>query len=558
MRLATGDQITEQLAQSTARDQSMAPHQQDRTHENEAHSCSENHTSESQDYLALLAGATNDAVRDLDLRTGRISWPQGLKTLLGYEPSETRNQIAFWQNQIHPEDRARTAGAIHAALHGPNNHWSGEYRFRHADGSYVHLLERALIVRDNDGAAIRLVGSLMDITARKQLQDQLCRSQKMEAFGQLAGGVAHDFNNFLTTILGYSDLLLHERHIKGEMADHVGEIRGAAGRASALTQQLLAFSRKQPLEAKVVEINSIITNLERSLLRLLGENISVVCHLHRNKEGAHIKADASQLTQLILNLSVNARDAMRNGGQLTLETSIVDVGIQTKPACACPEFEPGGYVLLNISDTGVGMTDEVKAHVFEPFFTTKGEGDGSSGLGLATSYGIVRQSGGHICIESEEGKGTTIRIYLPRVPAPPPPPYKKPGSKKLHTGTETILVLEDDVSVRHISVRVLRNLGYQVIEAANSDDAQRLLSESADRQIDLLLTDMVMPQMSGRRFADWLRTGNPHIKVVFVSGYLEESLHPGDRRDSDMFFLPKPFDSEQLAAKVREALDGGK
>src|SRR6202011_6402266 len=245
MRLATGDQIKEQLAQSTAREQSGAPHQQDRTYENEARSCSENHISESQDYLALLAGATNDAVRDLDLRTGRISWPQGLKTLLGYEPSETSNQIAFWQNQIHPEDRARTAGAIHAALHGPNNHWSGEYRFRHADGSYVHLLERALIVRNNDGAAMRLVGSLMDITARKQLQDQLCRSQKMEAFGQLAGGVANDFNNFLTTILGYSDLLLQDLQLKGVLASHVAEIRSAAGRASDLTQHLLAFSRSE-------------------------------------------------------------------------------------------------------------------------------------------------------------------------------------------------------------------------------------------------------------------------------------------------------------------------
>jgi CheY-like chemotaxis protein len=203
------------------------------------------------------------------------------------------------------------------------------------------------------------------------------------------------------------------------------------------------------------------------------------------------------------------------------------------------------------------MSDEVKAHLFEPFFTTKQEGS-SSGLGLATSYGIVRQSGGQICIESEEGKGTIVRIYLPRVPAPPPPPYKKPNRKKLPVGTETILVLEDDISVRHISVRVLRNLGYQVIEAANGDDAQRLISENGGRKIDLLLTDMVMPQMSGRRFADWLRSANPNIKVVFVSGYLEELLHPGDRRGPDMVFLPKPFDSEQLAAKVREALDGAK
>jgi CheY-like chemotaxis protein len=200
------------------------------------------------------------------------------------------------------------------------------------------------------------------------------------------------------------------------------------------------------------------------------------------------------------------------------------------------------------------MRDEVKAHLFEPFFTTK-DGGAGSGLGLATSYGIVRQSGGHICIESEEGKGTTARIYFPKVHPPPPAAYKKPHGRKLPGGTETVLVLEDDVSVRHISVRVLRSLGYQVLEAANSDDAQRLIAERAGRKIDLLLTDMVMPQMSGRRFADWLCSESPHIKVIFVSGYLEESLNPDDRRHPDMFFLPKPFDPEQLAAKVREALD---
>jgi signal transduction histidine kinase len=474
--------------------------------------------------------------------------------LLGYCRSFAAEQIGFWQEQVHPEDRARAATSIGDALAGRSEHWSGEYRFRRADGSYLQLLERALIVRDGQGRAVRFVGSLMDITARKQLRDQLCRSQKMEAFGQLAGGVAHDFNNFLTTILGYCDLVLAETGRKGTVANHVAEIRGAAGRASVLTGQLLAFSRRQALEPRVVEVNSLIANLEGSLLRFIGENIRVVCHLHDQKEGAHIKVDPGQLTQLILNLAVNARDAMQNGGHLTLETSIVDVSKETEPAYASEEFTPGQYVVISVADNGIGMSDEVKAHLFEPFFTTKDEGRGS-GLGLATSYGIVRQSGGHISIESESGRGTTVRVYLPMVPPPPAPSYKKPSAKKLPRGTETILVLEDDISVRHISVRVLRNLGYQVIEAANGDDAQRLISEGDGRKVHLLLTDMIMPQMSGRHFADWLRSATPHIKVVFVSGYLEESLHPGDRRDPGMFFLPKPFDSEQLAAKVREALD---
>jgi CheY-like chemotaxis protein len=203
------------------------------------------------------------------------------------------------------------------------------------------------------------------------------------------------------------------------------------------------------------------------------------------------------------------------------------------------------------------MSDEVKQHLFEPFFTTKDEGRGS-GLGLATSYGIVRQSGGHICVESELGKGTTVKIFLPRVPAPPPPSYKRPGGNKMPTGVESILVLEDDISVRHIAVRVLRSLGYDVLEAANGDDAQQLIGERQNKKIDLLLTDMVMPHMSGRHFADWLRKTSPETKVVFISGYLEESLHPGDRRDHEMFFLPKPFDPEQLALKIREALDSAK
>jgi two-component system, cell cycle sensor histidine kinase and response regulator CckA len=502
-------------------------------------------------HFALAARATNDAVRDWDVRSNALSWPQGLETLLGYRASAATRTIGFWQQQIHPDDRADTATKIRDALNGNAEHWAGEYRLRRADGIFLDLLERALIVRDEHGKALRFIGSLMDITARKQFQEQLARSQKMEAFGQLADGVAHDFNNFLTTILGYSDLLLSEIGVQGSIASHISEIKKAAGRASAVTGQLLAFSRKQPLEPRVVDVNPFIANLERSLLRLLGDNISVVCHLHPGKEGAHIRVDPSQLTQILLNLAVNARDAMHGGGCLTLETSWVTLSPQTEIPLCVEALHPGDYVLISVSDNGGGMTDEVKAHLFEPFFTTK-HGHGS-GLGLATSYGIVRQSGGNICIESQQNQGTTVKIYLPRVAPPPAPAYKK--RSRLPSGTETILVLEDDIGVRHISVRVLRGLGYDVIEAANGDDAQQLLTHSGERKIDLLLTDMVMPKMSGRHFADWLRKTSPNTKVVFVSGYLEESLHPRDRLDQGTFFLAKPFDPEQLARKIREALD---
>jgi PAS domain S-box-containing protein len=549
MGLVTGNETSGHVVQSKGRDKSHAS----AGHTRQVQDCTLLVTDSSSrgDHSPIVARATNDAVRDLDLTTGELSWPQGLESLLGYEPAPAAAQISFWNERVHPEDRVRVAASIREAVDGEIEYWSGEYRFRHADGSYLHLLERALIVRGDDGRASRFVGSLMDITERKQLQDQLCRSQKMEAFGQLAGGAAHDFNNFLTTILGYSDLVLAETGVKGAVASHVAEIRKAAGRATTLAGQLLAFSRKQALEPRVIEANSVIVNLERSVLRLLGDNVTVACHLHQEKEGAHIKVDPGQLTQIILNLAVNARDAMPHGGRLIFKTGIVNLSEDRQSTRGIDDLPPGDYVTIAVIDNGVGMNDEVKGHLFEPFFTTKGEGTGS-GLGLATSYGIIRQSGGRIYVESEVGKGTRVQIYLPKVPAPPPPSYKKPGSRNLPTGTETILVLEDDISVRHISVRVLRTLGYQVIEAANGDDAQRLIKESASREIHLLLTDVVMPQMSGRHFADWLRKVSPQTKVVFVSGYLDESLQ---KIGSGMFFLPKPFDPEQLAQSIRHALD---
>ena len=505
------------------------------------------------DYLSYLARATNDAVRDWDVKTGQLFWPQGLGSLFGYESHSAEYGISFWDQRVHPSEHAKINQSIRDALASDAHQWTGEYRFRCKDGKYLLILERAAVVRDRAGTPIRLVGSLMDITARKQLHDQLTRSQKMEAFGQLAGGVAHDFNNFLTSILGYSDLVLEETGGKGPVANHVNEIRKAAGRASALAGQLLAFSRRQGLDPTVVEVNSIIINLERTLLRLLGENIAVSCHLHQEQGGAYIKVDAGQMTQIIINLALNGRDAMPRGGQLTLETATAILS-DGEALFGGEPLPSGEYVVVNVIDNGCGMTEETKAHLFEPFFTTKPD-EQTSGLGLAASYGIVCQSGGCMRVESDRGKGTKVQIYLPRVPAPPPPSYRKPSSKLLPTGTESILVVEDDVSVRHISVRVLRNLGYEVIEAASCVDAQRLLQEREDHKIHLLLADMVMPQMSGRDFADWLRKVSPETKVVFVSGYLEESIHPRDRIDAGTFFLSKPFDPEQLATAIRTALD---
>jgi two-component system, cell cycle sensor histidine kinase and response regulator CckA len=512
-----------------------------KSNENQRQASREATPAKTADHYQLVARATNDAIRDWDLTTGALTWPQGLDTLLGHSSGKAAQTIAFWQQQIHAADRSRTAASVRDAIESAAEYWSGEYRFRHAKGHYLQLLERALIVRDEKGRAVRFVGVLMDVTARKQLHDHLSHSQKMEAFGQLAGGVAHDFNNFLTAILGYSDLLVAEIEDRGTGAKYLSEIRSAAGRAASLTRQLLTFSRRQPLEPRVLEVNKLIHNLERSMLRLLGENISVLCELMPEKK--HIKVNPDQFTQIIINLAVNARDAMPAGGTLVLKTEAISTNGQS-PA----ELPPGKYISLSIIDNGMGMSDDVKAHLFEPFFTTKDDRHGS-GLGLATCYGIVRQSGGHITIESELAKGTAVRIYLPEVAAPPPADYRK--RPKLPNGTETILVVEDDISVRHVAVRTLRMLGYNVLEAFRADEAKRLIECNV---INLVVSDIVLPDMSGCDFADWMRTNSPSTQILLTSGYLPEMTTIGTP-SSDLPFLSKPFDPQQLAETVRASLD---
>lgn len=476
-----------------------------------------------------------------------LVWREGFKTLLGFPVEDANKTISFWRQHVHPADRTRVAASLEEALKSTAENWCGEYRFRRANGSYIQVLERAAIVRDEEGAAVRFVGAVMDVTARKQLQDQLCRSQKMEGFGQLAGGVAHDFNNFLTTILGYSDLVVAEVEGRGAVAKYISEIRSAAGRAASLTRQLLAFSRRQPLEPRVLEVNSLISNLERSILRLLGEHISVFCELLPKKRAAYIKVDPGQFTQIIVNVAVNARDAMPTGGTLTLQTRTLNV-TENSGETLVPELLPGDYVVISVIDTGCGMSDEVKAHIFEPFFTTKGEQHGS-GLGLAACYGIVRQSSGHIALESALAKGTAVHIYLPEVPAPEPTTYRKPRSSQLPGGTETVLMVEDDIAVRHVMVRTLRRLGYEVVETVRADEAREHLNKQA---VDLVVSDIVLPDMSGLDFGKWTRQHHPRTRVLLVSGYLTSSR---DGEQSGLFFLPKPFDPEQLARAVRDALD---
>ncbi|PYK79987.1 MAG: hypothetical protein DME38_04525 [Verrucomicrobia bacterium] len=486
MRATTASHI-----QTRQRKPKISPQQ--KNNENQRKTPRKTASTQDADYHQLVARATNDAVRDWNLANGDLTWPQGLDTLLGYSPGKSDQTIAFWQRQIHGADRSRTAASIREAIKSKAEYWSGEYRFRHAKGHYLQLMERALIIRDRSGRAVRFIGVLMDVTAHKQLHDQLSHSQKMEAFGQLAGGVAHDFNNFLTAILGYSDLLVAEVEGRGTGAKYLSEIRSAAGRAASLTKQLLTFSRREPLEPRVLNVNKLIHDLERSMLVLKTEPIS------------------------------------SNGKSRV-------------------ELPPGKYVSISVIDNGMGMTDDVKEHLFEPFFTTKDDRHGS-GLGLATCYGIVRQSGGHIIVESELGKGTAVYIYLPEVVAPPPAPYRK--RPKLPSGTETILVVEDDISVRHVAVRTLRMLGYNVLEAFRADEAKRLIQCNI---VNLVVSDVVLPDMSGCDFADWTRNNSPSTQILLTSGYLPEITL--DTPASDLPFLSKPFDPEQLAESVRASLDG--
>jgi signal transduction histidine kinase/response regulator RpfG family c-di-GMP phosphodiesterase len=399
----------------------------------------------------------------------------------------------------------------------------------------------------------RVAGVLLDNYRRKEremiLEKQLRQAQKVEAIGRLAGGVAHDFNNILTAILGYSDLLLLRIKADSPLHGSVEEIRTAAQRAAALTRQLLAFSRKQILEPKVVNLNDILLDLSKMLSRMIGEDIELVTRGAWDLGRA--KVDPGQIEQVITNLAINARDAMPHGGKLTIETA--NVVLDETCALRMEDVAPGKYVSIAVSDTGSGMTPEVQARLFEPFFTTKAEGKGT-GLGLAMCYGIVKQSGGHISVYSEPGHGTVFKIYLPRIEEAATVDAKQ-DPVELPQGKETILLVEDEAGLRKLTKLVLQDLGYTILEAANGCEALRIAQEREGTGFDLVFTDVVMPQMGGKELADHLHSMRPDTKVLFTSGYTEDAIvHHGVLND-DVAFLHKPYTPNVLALKLREVLD---
>jgi PAS domain S-box-containing protein len=643
---------------------------------------SENALRKSEERFELMARATNDAVWDWDLASGRMWWNVGVRSFLGYPSDSVGADFGWWKEHLHPEDRDRVLAAIRAVIDGGGRYWLDEYRFLCADGSYAFVFDRGTVLQDDEGRAIRMIGAMMDITDRKraeealretnetlrtliqasplaiavldgqvkvriwnaaaermfgwrlpevlgkmmpglgspgrkdefigliqrvlqgegvtnlettglrkggqpfdlsvsmaplrdgrgaisgamaviadiserkntesqksQLEEQLRQSQKMEAVGRLAGGVAHDFNNLLTAISGYAELLQARFPVGGDERAHVDEILKSSSRATQLTRQLLAFSRRQVLQPKVLDLNSVVQNMTGLLHRLIGEDIEL--HTTSDPNLSSVRADQGQIEQVIMNLVVNARDAMPHGGRLTIETRNVELDSRYNDRHG--RMRNGPHVLLAVCDSGVGMDLETQSHLFEPFFTTK-ERDKGTGLGLATIYGIVKQSGGDIWVYSEPGRGTVFKIYLPTIEQKPDhAPAPKAAPRPL-AGKETVLLVEDSDVVRRLLHEILISRGYTLLEARHGEEALQISRDFAGR-IDLLVTDMVMPKMGGRELAHHVGPQRPEMRILYMSGYTEEAIARDGVLDPGTAFLEKPFTPDSLSRKVRELLD---
>ena len=453
-----------------------------------------------------------------------------------------------WLEAVHPEDRQRLLKTAREAL-AARQPFEIEYRLRRHDGQYLWFIGVERPFHDLDGNFAGYLCSCYDVTERKRLEEQFRQAQKMEAMGRLASGAAHDFSNLLTAITGYAsfarDALLPADPIREDLT----QILNAAERGANLTRQLLAFSRRQTITPSIVNLNEIILNLSKMLRHLISEEIELVTA--PAPELAAVEVDPGQIEQVLVNLVVNASDAMPEGGRLTIETA--NVTLDAEYARQHVSVAPGNYVLLAVSDTGCGMTDEVKARIFEPFFTTKPPGKGT-GLGLATCYGIVRQNGGHIWFYSEPGKGTTFKIYFPQVEADAaeqPEPAAPPRARR---GQQTILLVEDDASVRNFAARVLREAGYTVVEASNGLEALQLAAERQESPIHLLVADVVMPHMGGEELAQHLKAAHPGLRAIFISGYTAQATVRSEAPDEAVEFLQKPFTATTLTYKVDQVL----
>jgi PAS domain S-box-containing protein len=473
--------------------------------------------------------------------------PSGRRDVARVEESLSRMEIMDESGKPMPPDQTPLRLALQGLEIPPT---LLRYRLG-SEGPERWLITRAKPILDDAGKVRMVISIAQDTTELRKTEEQFRQSQKMEAVGRLAGGVAHDFNNLLTAINGYSDLLLNMMEKEDSRRAYLEEIRKAGDRAASLTNQLLVYSRRQILSPRAVNLNEVASQMETMLRRLIGEDIEFHVRLDRNID--RIKADPGQIEQVILNLVVNARDAMPKGGRLFLETDQVDLA--DEPACLNEAAISGPYVRLTVRDTGVGMEDVVKNHLFEPFFTTKKTGRGT-GLGLSTVYGIVRQSGGCIGVESEKGKGAVFKVYFPaaRLVAGEKKVAETGADKASLSGSETILVAEDDFAVRTLVRDILKSYGYRVLEAGNGLEALEAANEYPGK-IDLLLTDVIMAQMGGRELTDRMKLVLPDLKTIYMSGYTDDAILRNGVFTKAETFLQKPFTPEGLARKIRMVLD---
>jgi len=497
--------------------------------------------------LASIVESSEDAIISKTLDGIVTSWNRGAVRTFGYTADEAIGKaIGF----LIPQDRLEEESQIIERVKQGEHVTHFETVRRRKDGKEINIALTISPIEDGAGMIIGFSKIARDITEQKGLEAQLRQSQKMEGVGQLAGGIAHDFNNLLTVINSYSAMVLGELDFSNPFARNgIEQIKEAGHRAASLTRQLLMFRRQQVLEPKVLDLNEVVSNIGKLLRRLIGEDITQVLCLHPAL--GRVKIDPGQMEQIIMNLAVNARDAMPGGGQLTIETENVE--LDNAYACKHALVQPGPYVMLAVSDTGCGMDADTQARIFEPFFTTKGPGNGT-GLGLATVDGIVKQSGGNVWVYSELGKGTTLKIYLPRVEKTSELPEPGAAPAELFPGSETVLLVEDDEMVRALAQAILERYGYHVLAARNVHDALRFAQEGPG-QIHLLLTDTIMPVMNGPELAKRFRSIRPETKVLFMSGYTDKVISYTAALEPGTAFLQKPFTPQTLTQKVHEVLN---
>ena len=514
--------------------------------ENEQRKEAEQEIRASEEYFRDLIENAQDIITVLDADgTIRFESP-AIERVLGYTPDELIGKRVF--DFMHPEDLKRILSMYKKGIQEAGKIERIEFRFKHRDGSWRHLEAIAQNLLHNSVAQGVVVNS-RDVTEQKRLEKQFYQAQKMESIGRLAGSIAHDFNNILVPIIGYADLAMMDLPPENKIYANLKEIQKAAKRAASLTGQILAFSRKQVLEMQVIDLNTVIKNFEKMIHHLVGENIELSTSLRSDLY--RVKADKGQIEQVLLNLVVNARDAMPQGGKLNIKTNNVylDQAFFKNKAEAYPD---GHYAMLAVSDTGCGMDAKIQQKIFEPFFTTKKQGKGT-GLGLSTVFGIVKQHMGSITIYSEPGKGTTFNIYLPKAKGDINISDREDVEPPLHTGTETILVVEDDEMVKKIVCEALTSNGYKVIETRNVNDAVQRVS-TYKGIIHLLLTDLIMPEMNGRELYQIIAATYPNIKVLYMSGYADNVIAHHGILDEGTNILRKPFSINNLTQRVKQVL----